>query len=223
MQKLRSQAEFYFDCGDAVKVGNVGIPLSPDPIWSKLHELDCTASVPGNREFHVSENGFRAKLKGLAHPMVCANLHWNGASRAPLFGDQASPLPKSIVIGDVGIFGLMVPMVTEKMAAKHISAFLNSSPQKTAEEMVAELRNKCKLIICLSHLGLKTDQELANKVSGIDFILGGHSHDLIEQPIQISKTRIFQSGSHARFAGLYKVKSENELWNIESAKLVPLR
>lgn len=220
---LRESCEFYFDCGDAVKVGNIGIPVSPDPVWGHFRSLDCTASVPGNREFHVSESGFRAKLRGLEHPMVCANLNWKGVPRKSLYGDQETPFPKTLIVRDAGIFGLMVPMVTEKMAARHISAFLNSSPFEAADEAVAQLRDQCKLVICLSHLGLKADRELAIKVKGIDVILGGHSHNTIEVPEKIGNTWVCQTGSYARFAGVYEMDNKNGQWGIESARLEPIR
>jgi 5'-nucleotidase len=55
--------------------------------------------------------------------------------------------------------------------------------------MVQELQGKgCHLIVCLSHLGYKynedkvSDQKLAQAVEGIDLIIGGHTHTFMEQP-----------------------------------------
>ncbi len=217
----RKRADYYFDSGDAVKFGNVSVPFAPDEVWSQLRKLNCTASVPGNREFHVNANVFRKKIEGLGHPMLCGNLAWNGKSRTPLYGDQDKPFPDLIMIDGIGIFGLIVPMVTEKMAARHISSFINSNPISSGHELVAELKG-CKLIVCLSHLGTKMDGELAKNVNGIDVIFGGHSHEILNPPILINGTIICQSGSHGRTAGLYTfdlTDSGVELKTVEFIKL----
>ena len=56
--------------------------------------------------------------------------------------------------------------------------------------MVTQLRGpeKCDLVICLSHLGYKyesaklDDRKLAAQITGIDLILGGHTHTFLDKP-----------------------------------------
>ncbi|MCH8274648.1 MAG: metallophosphoesterase [Armatimonadetes bacterium] len=212
LAELAAQADLYFDCGDAVKSGNVAIPFRPDPVWERLARAGCRAGVPGNREFHVSSVGFRKKLYGCGHPELAANLRWNGRARRPLQPHASNtefrlrpndPLPSGMRIGRVGVFGLMVPMVTPRMKARSVSAFLNDPPVEAARACVEELRSGCDLLICLSHIGLKNDRRLATEVAGIDLILGGHSHDALDEPERVGDTWICHCGSHARFAGRY--------------------
>jgi len=212
LDTLRQSADFYFDSGDAVKSGNIGIPLREEPVWNMFASLDCTAGVPGNREFHISEAGFRAKISGCRHPLLAANLRYKDGAGLPMqeltansFALSAgNPLASAIVIGEVGVFGVMVPMVTATMSARHISAFINDQPIDAAREYVSKLRDITKVVICISHIGLKRDVELAAAVEGIDLILGGHSHDIVDPPVQIGKTWIAQAGSHGRYAGTYE-------------------
>jgi 2',3'-cyclic-nucleotide 2'-phosphodiesterase (5'-nucleotidase family) len=220
---LREQADFYFDSGDCIATGNVGIPLKPEPAWGYLDALSCTASVPGNREFHVTEAGFRAKLAGAKHPVLAANLHWKNKPSTHLLEDSDfggdGPLQKYIILDNVAVFGLMVPMVTKGMAARHISAFVNTPAIDAARNCVNELRQKVDMLIALTHIGLARDKELAVQVPGIDLILGGHSHDVLHEPIQIGKTWICQAGSHGRFAGLHRVSNgavTSELIDLQS-------
>lgn len=199
--QMRKDADFYFDCGDCVKSGNIGIPVGQDPTWHYLHVAGCDASVPGNREFHVNSRGFRAKIAGSMHPILCANLVWNGRARQPLQGDQVTPLPTHVLFGEVAVFGLMVPMVTERMAARHLSSFLNTPPIPAAKQMVEKLRSSCRVLILLSHLGFAKDVALASEVKGIDIILGGHSHDRIDPPERVGDTWICQAGSFGSEVG----------------------
>jgi 2',3'-cyclic-nucleotide 2'-phosphodiesterase (5'-nucleotidase family) len=211
--RLRKSVDFYFDCGDAIKTGNVGIPLVEDPVWKYFAQLDCTAGVVGNREFHISEAAFRAKISGCTHPLLAANLHYRQPkgnhlqNRArgvfALMSDQ--PLASGMIVGELGIFGLMVPMVTERMSSRHLSAFINSDPIEAGIKCVERLRGRVKKIICISHLGLRRDVELAEKIDGIDLILGGHSHDLIDPPAKLGGTVIAQAASHGRFAAIHDI------------------
>lgn len=58
-------------------------------------------------------------------------------------------------------------------------------------------------VVLLSHNGLDVDLKLASRVAGIDAILGGHSHDALPQPVQVSnpsgKTWVTNAGSYGKF------------------------
>lgn len=201
IQSIRSQDPscLYFDTGDVIKAGNLAIPLRPEPAWSLLAEAGCDASVPGNRESHILEAAFRAKIAGLNHPLLCANFYDRRGDRvlAPYRILTKSGLR-------VGVFGLMVPMVTAQMAARAASAYLWTQPIAEANQIVPELRSQCDLVVALTHIGYRRDIELAQTAPGIDIILGGHSHTILEHPVQEGKTFIAQGGSHGRFLGDYR-------------------
>lgn len=59
------------------------------------------------------------------------------------------------------------------------------------------------VIILLSHNGMDVDLKLASRVSGIDVILGGHTHDAIPKPIWVEnsngRTCVTNAGSHGKF------------------------
>lgn len=214
---LRDNADFYFDSGDCIKAGNVAMPLALDPAWAALASLRCTASVSGNREFHITETGFRAKIAGCSHPILVANLRYKSGEDRRLQEFQQStfaltpdqPFASGMIVGDVGVFGVMVPMVTENMSARHISTFLNDQPADSARRCVDFLRQSVSLVICISHIGLPKDLELAAAVPGIDLILGGHSHDIVDPAVRVGDTWIAQAGSHGRYAGLYEFSAGN--------------
>ena len=198
LRPFREAADLYFDCGDCVKAGNLAIPISPEVVWSRLAALNCTGSVPGNRESHILESAFHRKMEGAVHPILCANMRDRKGELV---------LPESLILEvnniRIGVFGVMVAMVTSKKATSSFSAFLWDAPIPAAERVVASLRSQVDCVIALTHIGLTQDRLLASKVSGIDLILGGHSHNVLVSPERIQDTWIAQTGSHARFAGTY--------------------
>ncbi|MCO5296697.1 MAG: hypothetical protein M9921_07560 [Fimbriimonadaceae bacterium] len=205
MRTLREQeGALLLDSGDCIKAGNLAIPVREDPAWGRLHAAGCSAGVLGNRETHPLASAFEAKLRGARHPLLCANLRAKGAGEPP-------PLPGSLVLQHkgvrVGILGVMVPMVTERMASKAASHYLWDPPLPRAAAIARALRPDVDVLIALTHIGHRQDLELAAACPEIDVILGGHSHTVLEQPVLVGKTAVCQGGSHARFVGVYSWES----------------
>ena len=65
-------------------------------------------------------------------------------------------------------------------------------------------------VVLLSHNGMDVDLKLASRVSGIDFILGGHTHDGVPVPVEIAnsggKTVVTNAGSNGKFLGVLDIE-----------------
>ena len=59
------------------------------------------------------------------------------------------------------------------------------------------------VIVLLSHNGMDVDLKLASRVSGLDVILGGHTHDALPRPVSVKNTQgqtwVTNAGSHGKF------------------------
>ncbi len=72
--------------------------------------------------------------------------------------------------------------------------------ERRMQEMVDEVRaDGADLVVVLSHNGFPTDRQMAQRVSGIDVILSGHTHDAIPEPVIEGETLLIASGSHGKF------------------------
>ncbi|PYN99072.1 MAG: thiosulfohydrolase SoxB [Candidatus Rokuibacteriota bacterium] len=60
-------------------------------------------------------------------------------------------------------------------------------------------RRKADVVVLLSHNGIAVDLKLAARVTGLDVILGGHTHDALVEPIRVGRTLVVNSGSHGKF------------------------
>ena len=87
--------------------------------------------------------------------------------------------------------------------------------------MVNEARTKgAQAVVLLSHNGMDVDLKLASRVRGIDFILGGHTHDGVPVPVTVSnpggKTVVTNAGSNGKFLAVLDM-------DIRAGKLVDYR
>jgi sulfur-oxidizing protein SoxB len=72
------------------------------------------------------------------------------------------------------------------------------------QKVVAEVRGKgAQIVVLLSHNGMDVDLKLASRVTGIDAILGGHTHDGVPQPSVVAnaggRTLVTNAGSNGKF------------------------
>ncbi|MBF0589138.1 MAG: thiosulfohydrolase SoxB [Magnetococcales bacterium] len=76
--------------------------------------------------------------------------------------------------------------------------------EKSVQLQVNAVREKgAQVVVLLSHNGMDVDLKLASRVTGIDVILGGHTHDAIPKPSVVKnaggKTLVCNSGSNGKF------------------------
>jgi sulfur-oxidizing protein SoxB len=79
--------------------------------------------------------------------------------------------------------------------------------EENLQKMVDEARAKgAKVVVLLSHNGMDVDLKMATRVTGLDAILGGHTHDGMPAPIIVSnargKTLVTNAGSNGKFLGV---------------------
>lgn len=118
----------------------------------------------------------------------------------------------------IGVFGLIGENADEVSPAKSPLEMRNYI--RSARRVVRELRRNqnVDMIICLSHSGLKINEDgtysgedvrLAKRVSGIDIIVSGHSHHQIGQPVWINGTPIIQAGANGKYIGRFDIYFNN--------------
>lgn len=74
-------------------------------------------------------------------------------------------------------------------------------PLQIVAKLVEEIRPHVHIVIVVSHLGLANDESMARQISGIDCILGGHTHHLLEEPEFIGHTYICGAGKFGTHVG----------------------
>ncbi len=186
------------DAGDFFN-GNVYAFVSKggDPV-SLMNEVGYDVACPGNHEFDFGFENMAEKINGAKFAFVCANMF--GSDGETVF-DGSVIIEKGGV--KLGFFGLETPEVKTKANpaySKGISVAASDELYEIADSEALKLRNEgADKVICLSHLGVEsssapnTSYDLWENTDGIDFIIDGHSHTVMEQgknaePIQSTGT-----------------------------------
>ncbi len=89
--------------------------------------------------------------------------------------------------------------------------------QKTVDEARAK---GAQAVVLLSHNGMDVDLKMAARVTGIDAILGGHTHDGVPTPVIVKnasgQTLVTNAGSNGKFLGVLDL-------NVKSGKVAGFR
>jgi 2',3'-cyclic-nucleotide 2'-phosphodiesterase (5'-nucleotidase family) len=131
----------------------------------------------------------------------------------------------------VGILGLAYPNTPLTTARSHVAGLVfDRDSAGVVRTYLPRMRAEgAQLIVVLSHLGLSADQKLAAQVPGIDVIVGGHSHNRMQQAKRVGTTLIVQAGAHGSDVGrldLYfdgdgVLRHRRELITVDHARIRP--
>lgn len=199
--KQSTSNSLLLDCGDAIWAGNIYFRPDGEPILKLMNDAGYDAMAMGNREFHFLATGLRKKIGWAEFPVLCANIRPTNHADLPV----ASDVTFNIAGLKVVVFGLTVPMITERMLSRKVSSYVFDDSIETAARIVPELRKRADILVALTHIGLKVDRELAESVPGIDLIISGHTHAVLESPEMVGQTAIVQAGWFARYVGKVEI------------------
>lgn len=188
--------------------------LSPDVVALGNHELD----------YGLPHLLFLEKVANF--PIVNANLYMK---------QYGKRLMNPYLIINVGGFNILfIGIITEKvMDALALDRLIGTfvSIEDAAEE-IGKICNAYKnsdidLTIALTHIGFESDIELAKLLKpewGVDIIIGGHTHTILEQPKEVNNILITQAGTGTDQIGRFDIEVDDETNSITKWKwqLVPI-
>ena len=188
----------YVDCGDSLR-GSQTVFHRREPIVGELDRAHVDVQAMGNREFHYVAAAVRARVALMRHPLVCANLT---SARGPVPFTADLTLQRDDPEGTpwtLRFFGLLVVQYPAGSAWERVFGWRFADPIAVAERIANETPDDV-VLIALSHLGLRTDRQLARRVPRLDLILGGHSHDTLPEPEYAGGVPIVHAGPYGAFA-----------------------
>jgi S-sulfosulfanyl-L-cysteine sulfohydrolase len=162
-------------------------------------------TLGAERVKQVVEHDFKGRIQFLAQNIKTAD-----------FGDQVfEPFTLRTMNGvPVAIIGQAFPYTPIANPRYLIPDWTFGIREQEMQATVDAARAKgAQVVVLLSHNGMDVDLKMASRVTGIDAILGGHTHDGVPAPIVVSnasgKTLVTNAGSNGKFLGVldFDVKS----------------
>lgn len=186
------QPGLLFDCGDSLR-GSQTIYHRREPIIGEIDEARYDAQAIGNREFHYLFGCLRARAAQMRHPLVCSNLVDTKNRRLPFKRSLALQYRDARIF----VLGLLIMQYPVDSVWERVFGWRFLDPQAAIAEFLPQL-NEGDVLLVLSHLGLSLDRKLAAAIPRIDLLLGGHSHDTLEQPEIVGGVPIVHAGPYGK-------------------------
>jgi len=174
-------------------------------------------AMTGHWEFTYGEEVLRANLKSLKAEFLAQNVFLTEEAAfndSPAFDAASGRVFKPAAIKEIGdarvaVIGQALPYVPIAHPKRFTPDWTFGIHEAELQKLVDELRGNqhADVVILLSHNGMDVDRKLASRVSGIDIILGGHTHDAVPQPVTISnpggRTLVTNAGSSGKFLAVF--------------------
>jgi 5'-nucleotidase / UDP-sugar diphosphatase len=164
-----------------------------------MNLLGFDAMAIGNHEMDYGRRWLDELKRRARFPFLSANLFSREVPDVDKTAGTLFAQPYIIVRKGglrIGIVGLTTTEYTQSLQVQV------RDPIAAARDLVPQVAKESDLLIVLSHCGLKPDLEIARTVPGIDLIVGGHSHTLLQEPVVVGGTIIVQAGAYAAQAGV---------------------
>ncbi len=169
--------------------------------------------MTGHWEFTYGEKIVRQNLERFKGEFLAQNVFLTeeaAFNNAPAFDSASGRVFKPATIKAVnghriGIVGQAMPYVPIAHPKRFTPDWTFGIRDAELQKVVDGLRQQDKVdaVILLSHNGMDVDLKLASRVTGIDVILGGHTHDAVPHPTVVAnptgKTLVTNAGSNGKF------------------------
>ena len=187
-----SQGSLYYN----IYKGDVEIAL--------MNLMGYDACTIGNHEFDFGLDNMARIFRQAQFPVVNCNYDFSDTVLRDIVKPYVVITRDGVRIGITGVGCPLEGLVTKE----NCPGVTYTDPTTALPPVIGTLRNAehCDLVICLSHCGADPDIEIIQATSGIDLVIGGHSHTYMELPrweknLDGVLTPSYQMGKTARFIG----------------------
>ena len=188
IESIRKEQEhvLLFDAGDVFQ-GTPYFNVFKGALEMRAMQLmGYDAATMGNHDFDEGIENFDKQLQHVRFPFLVANYDFADTALAGKIEAYRVFERGGIRIG---VFGLGIDpegLIPAALFGQTVYEDPYHAAVRTTN--ILKQQEKCQVVICLSHLGYRyqderpSDYRLAETVSGIDLILGGHTHTFLSTP-----------------------------------------
>jgi 2',3'-cyclic-nucleotide 2'-phosphodiesterase (5'-nucleotidase family) len=228
-----SGPKLVLDAGDWWQGTPEGSLTKGEAVAEVFNAVGYDAVEIGNHEFDAGADNLKSLIGHLKMPVLAANVYGPDGKRVP----WTKPwIVKEAGGVKFGIFGLLTTHMDRLAFPKNIAGLTFRREVDEARDDVKALRRQgADVIIAVTHVGFEEegkpkfegDQTIAREVEGIDLIVGGHSHTVLNRPYRdpAHGTLIVQTGSYLVRVGRVAFKIDPKTHRVISSgdELLELR
>ncbi|MDE0961241.1 MAG: 5'-nucleotidase C-terminal domain-containing protein [Planctomycetota bacterium] len=179
--------------------------------------LQFDATTLGNHDFDYGIDNLLSLIEATSIPIIASNV------------TESSGRLEKVVLRDhiierggfkVGLIGILTPDAPN-IIAPEVGKKLQVAPLARAVRAARDRLRKqgADLLVVLSHSGVELERALAGQVEGIDLIVGGHSHTLVDPPWRdaVHGTVVAQVGAKTRHVGRIEFSRQQNIVSVSAS------
>lgn len=204
-ERKKNPNTFIIDTGDMFQGSELSVKTTGKAMVPLLNKLGYDLYLPGNWEVIYYKKMMQSLLGALHAPKICANMYHDagGGKKGELI---FQPYHIWNVQGvKIGFLGYTDPLVPVRQSPNYSKGIIYTSPEENLAYYVDVLRaqEQCAFVIIIAHLGLSQQLHLAGlpECEGVDYILGGDTHERVRKPIQCKYAKVVEPGAFGSFVG----------------------
>lgn len=204
-KRKKLKHSFLIDTGDMFQGSALSVKTTGKAMVPILNALNYDLYLPGNWEVIYYKQAMQTLLGSLSAPKVCANMYHdlgNGVKGELVFPPYYIWVVNGIKIGFLGYTDHLVPI---RQSPNYSKGIVYTPPEENLSHYVKVLREheQCAAVLVVAHLGLSQQIHLSNlpACEGVDYILGGDTHERVRVPIQGKYAKVVEPGAFGSFVG----------------------
>jgi sulfur-oxidizing protein SoxB len=203
LRQQNPQGTLLVDGGDCFQGSAVAALSKGQAIVPLMNEIGYDLVLPGNWEVVYGKEMLIKDMSMYSAKKICANMFHAGSPDDELL----FPPFQAFTLGDarVGFIGYNDPFTPTRQSPAYSRGIRFGHPVDDLARYVQILRREkgCHAVFVLSHMGMAQQLNLANQpfAKGVDYILGGDTHERIREPIAGASCRVTEPGAFGSFVG----------------------
>ncbi|MGB9844026.1 5'-nucleotidase C-terminal domain-containing protein [Thermodesulfovibrio yellowstonii] len=222
-ERAKNPNTILIDAGDHIQGANIANFFKGQNVVEIYNAMGYNYATFGNHEFDWGKEVTKQRINEAKYTYLCANII--DTSTGKTFAPKAYDTMEfsTLKLGFYGLDTKELPILVNPVGIEGLKIL---DPIDTAKQMVETLKKDgSDFIITISHLGYNDgagddDKTLASTVSGINLIIGGHTHTVLKQADIVNGVYIVQTGEKGLNLGKIYLDFEN---TYSGSKLVNFR
>ena len=172
--------------------------------------LSYDAILLGDQELTMDSSSLAQLTSQMGTNIIATNIAYPGV------------LKSHIVVKNklrIAILGIVDPYALKYYPKEIKDKIILTDPVKAVKAEMKKLKRKADIFILMTHQGADLDYVIAEKIKGLDVIIGAHSQSALEKPEVVNGALITQAGKEGYYIGVIELQTNKRKVVSQSGKI----